>query len=366
MKNTYMIALSVLAANIATGNTWAAITPYANSLSTRNIAAIQHSIATNAIESFEGTMAAALGNRAHLNLAQNNNTNTPQNNNDTTKYGTMPVYGEYNDDGTAYTHGHNGGDIALPKFNSLFANWQHFDDYAHFDNFGKIDSDYDIVSVALAGGHTQIRNAVSQWGIYGGYAGGEQTNSSLKINEQGGHIGVYSGYNISNFNISATANIGTMFNSIENGYGDIDYTNTWVGAMAHAAYNIAIDDTLTLQPELYMGGTWVKSDDYTYQDIKISNTNLTQFEITPGIRAIKYIGAGWFGTANVRYVIGWTDGGDARSNDFNTIDLKSDDYTEYGISVIKSIDRFNVALHINRRDGGRTGWNWGSSFKYIF
>ncbi|MCM1294920.1 MAG: autotransporter outer membrane beta-barrel domain-containing protein [Muribaculaceae bacterium] len=364
MKHTHLIALSVFITAFATNNA-RAITPYANSISTRNIAAIQHSLATNAIETFEGTMAAALGNRAHLNIAAPQTPDT--HNTDTTKYGQMPIYGEFNDDGTAYnTHGHNGGDIAIPEFNSLFANWQHFDDNAHFNNLGQIDSDYDVVSIALAGGHIQIGNGISQWGVYGGYAGGEQKNSTFKINEQGGHIGVYSGYNIYNFNISATVNVGTMFNSIETGYGDVDYTNTWVGGMAHGAYNIAIDNTLTLQPEIYIGATWVKSDDYTYQNEAISNTNLTHIEITPGIRAIKYIGAGWFGTAGVRYVAGWTHGGDAQINDIDTIDLKSDNYTEYGISVVKSIDRFNVALHIGRRDGGRTGWNGGTSFKYIF
>ena len=47
-------------------------------------------------------------------------------------------------------------------------------------------------------------------------------------------------------------------------------------------------------------------------------------------------------------------------------ELFSDDYAEYGIGIEKSIDRFNIALHLNRHDGGRTGWNGGVNIKYIF
>ena len=47
-------------------------------------------------------------------------------------------------------------------------------------------------------------------------------------------------------------------------------------------------------------------------------------------------------------------------------ELDTRDYAEYGIGIEKSIDRFNVALTLNRRDGGRAGWNGSVTMKYIF
>jgi len=368
MKSKYLFAMSVfVASGIISAANAEPFGVYANGITIRNIATMQHSIATNTIQTFEGTMAAALGNRAHIDLLSTSKSDIsraeygkmPQ-------YGQMPIYGEYNDDGTAIQHGHNGGDTPLPTFNSIWANWQHFDEDVKFDGLKKIDTDYDLVAIGLAGGHVQLGRGISQWGIYGGYAGSTQKNQFIDIDENGGYMGVYSGYSIDNFNLSASVNAGAMFSDSELHHGAFDYSNAWVGTMIHGAYNIAIDDTLTLQPSLYAGYTWVKSDNFILGALDVTNSNLNTFEITPEIRAIKHIGAGWFGTATARYVFSWANGGETKVNNARMIDFDTDNYVEYGIGVEKSIDRFNIALHVGRRDGGRNGWNGGTSFKYIF
>lgn len=367
MKSKYILAISIFAALSITRN--ASATPFdahLNGITIRNIATMQHSIATNAIQTFEGTMAAALGNRAHIVFAHPEQPK-PHNNEygKMPQYGQMPIYGEYNDDGTAI-RGHNGGDIILPSFNSLWANWQHFDDDVKFKGLSKINTDYDLVTIALDGGHAQMGHGISQWGLFGGYAGSTQENDFINIDETGGYIGVYSGYSINNINISTSVNAGAMSSDADFAHEQTDYSNIWIGATAHGAYNIAIDETFTLQPSLYIGYTWVKSDDYTVGRYNITNSNLNAFEITPEVRAIKHIGAGWFGTAKLRYVINWDNGGETKINNIHIADLDSDNYAEYGIGLEKSIDRFNIALHIGRRDGGHAGWNGGTSFKYIF
>lgn len=365
MKSKYLFAMSVFVSLGVTSG--AGATPfgiYANGITVRNIVTMQHSIATNTIQTFEGTMAAALGSRARFDTFGSKESGEkygkmPQ-------YGQMPTYGEYNDDGTATQHGRSGGDSALPTFNSMWANWQHFDEGVKFDGLSKIDTDYDLVTVGLAGGHVQLGRGISQWGLYGGYAGSTQENQLIDIDENGGYMGVYSGYSIDNFNLSASANVGAMFSDSDFMQKSYNYSNAWAGAAIHGAYNIAIDDTLTLQPGLYAGYTWVKSDDYILDTFDVTNSNLNSFEITPEIRAIKHIGAGWFGTVNARYVFAWENGGKITANNVHMADLDSDNYAEYGIGLEKSIDRFNISLHVGRRDGGRNGWNGGTSFKYIF
>lgn len=368
MKSKYItLAMSIFAVLVTTHN--ANATPfdaYLNGITIRNIATMQHSITTNAIQTFEGTMAAALGNRAHILIARptQQKTNSPESNKPS-QYGHMPIYGEYNDDGNAI-QGRNGGDIVIPSFNSLWANWQHFDDKVKFNILDKVNTDYDLVTIALDGGHVQMEHGISQWGLFGGYAGSTQENQFFNIDETGGYIGVYSGYSFNNINISASVNAGAISSDANLSHEKIDYSNAWIGGTIHGAYNIAIDDTFTLQPNLYAGYTWIKSDDYTTRKYNIKNDNLKAFEITPEIRAIKHIGAGWFGTAKLRYVITWENGGETKINNIKIADPDSDNYAEYGIGLEKSIDRFNIALHIGRRDGGHAGWNGGTSFKYIF
>lgn len=98
----------------------------------------------------------------------------------------------------------------------------------------------------------------------------------------------------------------------------------------------------------------------------VANQNLNVFEVAPEIRAIKHIGKGWFGSLNFKYAFMMGNGGDVVINGNVMEELETRDYAEYGIGIEKSIDRFNVALNLNRRDGGRTGWSGGFNLKYIF
>ena len=377
MKKTSLLALSafILSANgaFASGGHI-----YANAVSAHNITAIQHSIMTTAMQTFEGTASAALGGRAHfVNQAES----------DKYKYGTIPMYGwprmygEYGDDGTMLADdaakkqtGRNGGDTPEPEFkdprpviNSAWINWQHISDNAHFTDFDSVDTDTDLIMFGLAGGEAQRGIGISEWGIFGGYVGGTQDNEYMNIDQGGGYVGLYTGYNIQNFNLSLAANVGALFNSTEHEYGIDDFTNSWAGAALNATYNIALDETFTIQPGVHAGYTWIGSADYvSLSGDEISNGNFNMFEVAPEIRAIKHIGRGWFGYLHFKYAFIMGTPGDVFVGGTLYDELDMRNYAEYGIGIEKSIDRFNVSLNINRRDGGRDGWNGGFNLKYIF
>lgn len=346
---------------------------YANAVVANNIAAMQHSIAQNAMRTFEGAAASTLGGVARRASApQPHPTVNPAD-----LYGSLPMYGrphlygEYGDDGSVApensTTGRNGGDDTRPVINSLWLNWQHFDEYIKFQDHDRFDTNYDILTAALAGGEAQWGIGISEWGLFGGYAGGNQKNEFLDMSESGGYIGLYTGYNIQHFNLSIIANAGVISNNASHEYGIDEFANIWAGAALNATYNIALDDTFTIQPGVYAGYTWVGSANYTsLSGDFIQNKNFNTFEIAPSIRALKHIGAGWFGYIGVKYVFMYETGGDVMVQDVKYNNLIADNYAEYGIGIEKSIDRFNIAMHINRHDGGRTGWNGGLSLKYIF
>ena len=149
--------------------------------------------------------------------------------------------------------------------------------------------------------------------------------------------------------------------------GTDNYTNLWAGAAANASINIILDDTFSLQPGVQIGYTWIESDSYiSATGNNVSNSDLGVFEIAPTLHAIKHIGSGWFGTAHVRYVAMMTNGGDLSVNSINFATLESDNFTEYGLSLEKTVGRFNLSGTIVRRDGGRDGWGGGLNIKYIF
>ena len=189
-------------------------------------------------------------------------------------YGTMPIYGEYNDDGSI-TRGRNGGDTdALPVLNNLWLGWQHFGDDAKFDDIDRLDSAYDLVMLGVSGGRAQIARGISEWGMFAGYVGGSQDNKHVDIDEKGGYFGIYNGYNLHRFNLYLAADAGAMYNNAESVFGTDEYANMWAGASMRATYDIALDDTFTLQPEIYAGYTWIKSANYiSASGEKVSNKN---------------------------------------------------------------------------------------------
>lgn len=384
MKHTSVLALAsffATAFGTSCGVAMAATSAnaLANGISVRNIGAIQHTIMNHTIGTFEGTMSAALGTRGKLvdNVTPANRP-TPRARGDSAKmygrmpeYGTPAMYGEYGDDGTVLRGRSGGDDIATirPTINNVWMNWQHVADDASFNDFATVDSDYDLVTIGLAGGDAQFGNGISDWGLFAGYVGGDQKNDLIDINENGGYVGVYSGYTIGGLNLSVVANGGALFNTVAatrtmRGH---DYANAWVGAAMNVTYNIELDPTFTLQPGVYGGYTWVQSANYTMGDgTYIENQNMNLFEIAPGARAIKNLGDGWFGFIGGKYVFHFAHGGDANVMGARLAELDFDNYSEYGIGIEKSIDRFNMSINLGRRDGGRTGWTWGTSLKYIF
>ena len=374
MKKTSVLAIATFML-MSHGAMAAGSHTYANVFSANNITAFQHSIMTTAMQTFEGTAAAALGGRAHIISADENAKylygTTPM-------YGWPRLYGEYGEDGTtiATNTGRNGGDISTddieqrdprPVMNSVWINWQHYDDDVKFKGYDELNTDTDIIMLGLAGGEAQRGIGISEWGIFGGYVGGAQENEFINIDQGGGYVGLYTGYNIQQFNLSLAANIGALYNNAQNEYGGDEFANMWAGAALNATYNIALDDTFTIQPGVYAGYTWIGSANYiSASGDSVANQNFNMFEVAPGIRAIKHIGKGWFGFINFKYAFMMGHGGDVIVNGNQLDDLDTRDYAEYGIGIEKSIDRFNIALNINRRDGGRSGWNGGFNLKYIF
>ena len=366
MKHISFFALgTIFALNIGNANAAPLSHPYANSVATRNIGVMQHTIMLNAFNSFD--IAPTSPFEKHVVVVPDEKENV-----DSDMYGKMPMYGEkltygeYGDDGTVFLSGRNGGDITSQT--PVWINWQHAQDHAHFDGFNGLDSNYDLISLGFADEEYVGDDYVSKFGGFGGLAFAREKDASvMKLSETGEYVGLYYGYHKNGLNIQTAADMGALFNDVESAYGMDKFTNLWLGVAANASYNIVLDEESILQPGLYAGYTWIYS--YGYDNAsgnKISADNFNMFEISPSLRAITHIAGGWYGAMSARYVFNFEDGGNENINGVSLSDLDLDDYAEYGLSLERTVERLSIIANINRRDGGRTGWNGGINLKYIF
>ncbi len=336
---------------------------HASGVITNNIATMQHNIMLNAFDNFDGTAAVTMGN--YLRMTPEPETNVPL---------CQPVYGItycdgdiYGDNSTALSSGRSGGETNVLGYDWL--DWHHAQDKAKFDGFDKIDSDYDLITLGFAGDPKEISGGFSQSGGFGGLALAREKNDDVKLTENGGFVGLYRGYHVNGFNITGAADLGVLFSDVKSALGDKDdTTNLWAGIAMNVSYNIMLNETLTLQPGVYGGYTWIHSSGYettTGTDLDIDN-NAHMFEVAPSLRAIASMDNDIYTIATVRYVANFTSGGNITIAGNTITELEMKDYFEYGLSIEKDIERFNMSASIYRHDGGRTGWSGGVQLRYIF
>lgn len=359
MKHIYMIT-SAIFAGIVTNNAFASHF-YTNAISAHNIATLQHTIAQTAFASFDGSMSRAIKGSIHTHPETNEDPSTTYGH--APIYGTMSIYGEYNDDGRS------GGDSFTPRqtISNAWLNWQHIGNDTKFDKIKHLDSKYNLYMGGLTSGKTKIGNAHTAWGIYTGYINGHTINQDIDTKSQGGLFGIYNRFQNQDLNISAAVNGGVINNSTDTTFGTDETTNLWIGGTINTTYNIIMDNTFTLQPNIQLGYTWIKSENYTSASGDIINNNsYNMFELTPGISAIKHIGNNWFGAINVKHVITFVNNGEITVNYSKLEPLTNHDFTEYSISLEKATGPIALRANIGRHDGSRSGWIGGLNFKYLF
>lgn len=361
MKNTSILTLLVMTTlEMVAFDTGAATVPLSHSagIITNNIATMQHTIMLNAFDNFDGSMSVTMGDYSSLEPRRSG--------------GCSPVYGKtyckgdiYGDDATARSSGHSGGDITASGYD--WFDWRHSQDKASFKDFDKIKSNYDLISLGFSSDPKKLSHGFSQYGGFGGVALGREKGDGFKVTENGGYLGLYNGYHIGGFNITGAADLGILFSDTKSAMTDYDFTNLWVGAAINASYNIMLSSKFTLQPGVYLGYTWIYSDGYestTGKDISIDSAHM--FEVTPSMRALLSMGAGWYTAASVRYVFNFNAGGDTKVAGVKIPELELKNYVEYGLTLEKDINRFNMAVSLYRHDGGLTGWAGGINLRYIF
>ncbi len=261
--------------------------------------------------------------------------------------------------------GRSGGDT--PTMANAWVKMVGFDDNVDFDSFQTVEADTTSV---LAGVNTAVIKAGSidtQYGLYAGYLNGKQEYEGNEIDQDGGYIGLTSSVQKGNLFAQGTLNGGFVHNKASHSFGADKYNSFFSGVGLKTGYNWTIGGA-QITPSIYGGYTFVRTEDYTSKSgAKIENDHLKVWELTPALKVSKDFNDGWNGFAQVKYTFVGDNKADVSANDIVLPNISLKDYVEYGIGASRGLsDDWTASFTLNRRDGGRQGWNGSVSLEYNF
>lgn len=256
----------------------------------------------------------------------------------------------------------------LPQKDNAWVSVIGFDDTVDMKSFNDVDSEMYSVVGGVNSNVKYFDGFDANYGLYAGYISSEQKYDGNKIDQNGGYVGLNSVLNKGNAEFLATVDTGYIRNEDKHSYGTDKFDTYFTGVSVKAGYTYELNNGLSIVPSLYAGYTFVNNEDYTSKSgVKIKNDNLHLFEVAPGVKVNKDFNNGWTGYAQAKYALITDNGGDTDINNINLPNISAKDYVEYGLGANKALDdNWSLAAEINRRDGGREGWNGNLNIKYNF
>lgn len=256
----------------------------------------------------------------------------------------------------------------LPQKDNAWVSVIGFDDTVDMKSFNNVDSEMYSLVGGVNSDAKHFDNFDATYGLYAGYINSEQKYDGNKIEQNGGYIGLDSVLSKGNAELLASVNTGYIRNEDKHSFGNDKFDTYFTGVAVKAGYNYNLNNGLSVIPSLYAGYTFVNNEDYTSKSgVKIKNDNLHLFEVAPGVKVNKNFNNGWTGYAQAKYAFITDNGGDADVNNINLPNISAKDYVEYGLGANKALsEAWSLSAEINRRDGGREGWNGNLNIKYNF
>lgn len=242
------------------------------------------------------------------------------------------------------------------------------DDDVDFKHFETVDSEL----MSVIGGVTSNKIATAYgeatYGVYAGYLNGEQKFSGNKLDQDGGYIGLGAELKDGATFVQGTVNTGFIRNEDKHSFGNDKFDTYWTGVALKGGYDYKLDETTTLQPNIYTSYTFVNTENYTSKSgVRVKNDNLHLWEIAPGVKLSKSFENGLSGFAQAKYAFVTDNGGDASAQGVTLPNISTKNYVEYGVGVDKTLSNaWSLSASLNRRDGGREGFNGSVNLKYEF
>lgn len=272
-------------------------------------------------------------------------------------YGTMRRVDEYGDDGSTVPTFKFSGTKDLKRDSFIKDVWLNADYLNANDTHYQDDvSSHSKISLTTIG--ATIKSTELQYGAisFGGFA--SYIHSKLSgTQSDGAAMGMFSHYIYKNFGAHTLINIGSL-NSHTN--------NPWFNIATDAYANLKIDDTFYIKPSLYIGYTWVSSDDMYISGNKITSRDYNFFNIAPSLKFIKQISDNWYGALSGKYVAHFGGDNDIRDNGVVIDGIKLRDHTDVGVDVEYNFNHLVLGGKLHRQLDGLNSWDFNLNAKYVF
>ena len=271
-------------------------------------------------------------------------------------YGTMHRIDEYGDDGSTLKNRDTKSNDLFIK--DVWLNANHINGNMHYD---KNISKHARLNLATVGATTKSMELKYGHISVGGFASYINTKiADAKSN--GDVIGIFTDYKYRNFGAKILTDIGSLNNTAKN----VDFNNSWVNVANETYAKFKIDKTLYVKTSLYLGYTWISSDDLNINGDFVSSSDYNFFNVAPSAQFIKEILPGWYGAFSAKYVAHFGGKNNIHVNGVAQSGLKTDNYTDMGIDIEHNFKRFVFGGNIHKQIGGFDGWSTNLNVKYMF
>lgn len=272
-------------------------------------------------------------------------------------YGTMDRFDEYGDDGSTIS-GKNVASSGKYLVNNVWFNANHINEHMHY---GQDITQHGRFNLATVGATTQ--KITLKYGdiSFGGFI--SYINTKMPDFHGGGtNIGLFSDYKYRRFGAKLLLNTG----SLNNGAVNANFNNSWTNIATDINTVLKIDETFLFRPDVYIGYTYVSSDDLYVDGARVHSKDFNFFNIAPGAAFIKEISPNWYGRLSARYVAHFGGKNDINIDDTSIRGLYLDNHTDIGIDAEYNFQKFVFGANIHKQIGGLDGWSTNINVKYAF
>lgn len=276
-------------------------------------------------------------------------------------YGTMRRIDEYGDDGSTLTtlKSSRTTERSTDLFiNNIWANANHFNTDMHYDHDISKHGKFNLATVGATTKTMELKHGNISFGGFASYI-----NTKVSETKSNGAVaGIFSHYTFRNFGAHTLTNIGFLNSSNDN----TDFSNSWLNISTDVYANLKLDNTFYVKPSVYIGYTWVASDDFRTNGSYVTTSDYNFLNIAPKLEFIKQISKNWYGSMSGKYVAHFISDNTIHANgtSYDSIDL--DNHFDLGIDVEYDMDHFVFGGNIHKQLGGIDGWNTNLNVKYIF
>lgn len=276
-------------------------------------------------------------------------------------YGTMTRIDEYGDDGSSLIEYKI--DSGYPYSNDTFikdiwANANHINGDVHY---GNNISEHGRFNFATVGTTTKTIDLNTGNIYFGGFVSYIKTKVK-DTKSSGDSVGLFANYKYKNIGARVLINNGSLVNDA----GIMNYTNSWFNTSAETYATLKIDETFYFKPSVYVGYTWVSSDDLYLDGQRISSSDFNFLNIAPGAKFIKKIAKDWYGALSGKYVANFIGNNDITVGDTTVGGLKIENHTDVGVDIEYNFRHFVFGGKVHKQIGGIDSWVSNLNVKYVF